>query len=136
MNENPSAVINQELRSQIMAADEARIAALVSGDRQALENLLSDELIYVHSSGREEAKGLYIDLVTQRHYDYRSFVTVRRTLSAIDGLVFDNGDAEIDIVVNGNLRQIASRYLMVWKEENGLWKLFRFHASPIQRAEK
>ena len=40
---------------------------------------------------------------------------------------------EIDIVVGGNFRQIASRYLIVWRHESGCWRMFRFHASPVAR---
>ena len=136
MSDKSSVVTELALHNQIVVADEARVAALLARDKVALDSVLSDDLVYVHSSGSEESKALYIERVTQGHYTYRSFVTVRRALVASDGLVFDNGDAEIDVVVSGSLRQVAGRYLMVWKKESGLWKLFRFHSSPIPRSAK
>ena len=125
--------IAEAISNQIVVADEARIAALISRDRQALEGIMSDQLIYVHSSGRAETKELYIDRVAKGEYDYRSFVITRRDLHVLNDLVFDNGDSEIDIVINGQLREIAGRYLMVWKKEDGWWRLFRFHSAPIPR---
>jgi ketosteroid isomerase-like protein len=134
MSERPSVAPEEGLFNQIVAADRARVDALLGGDRQALGDILSDQLIYVHSSGREETKEVYVDRVAKREYDYRSFVITRRDLRALNDLVFDNGDSEVDIVVNGQLRQIAGRYLMVWKREAGRWRLFRFHSAPIPRS--
>ena len=125
--------IGGAVSNQIASADQARIAALLNRDRQALHDIISDDLIYVHSSGREETKELYVDRVAKGEYDYRSFVITRRDLRVLNDLVFDNGDSEIDIVVNGQLREIAGRYLMVWKREDGRWRLFRFHSAPIPR---
>ncbi|QQX86621.1 nuclear transport factor 2 family protein [Cupriavidus necator] len=133
MNEKPSTALNEALRSQISVADEQRVVALISGDRTALEGILSDELVYVHSSGREETKELYINRILEGMYDYRSFVTTRRELRVQGDLVLDNGDADIDIVVNGTMREIASRFLMVWRNEEGNWRLFRFHGVSIAR---
>lgn len=121
------------IADQIAVADRVRIAALLGRERKALDEILSDQLVYVHSSGREETKELYIDRVAKGEYDYRSFVITRRDLHVLNDMVFDNGDSEIDIVVNGNLREIAGRYLMVWKKEQGRWRLFRFHSAPIPR---
>jgi ketosteroid isomerase-like protein len=134
MNEKTDIAAGEALSSQIVVADQARIAALLSRDRRALEDILSDQLIYVHSSGREETKQLYVDRVAKGEYDYRSFVITRRDLRVLNDLVFDNGDSEVDIVVNGQLREIAGRYLMIWKKEDGRWQLFRFHSAPIPRS--
>ena len=125
--------IAEAVSDQIVIADRARIAALLSRDRRALQDIMSDQLVYVHSSGREETKELYLERVAKGEYDYRSFVITRRDLRVLNDLVFDNGDSEIDIVVNGKLREIAGRYLMVWKKENARWRLFRFHSAPILR---
>ncbi|MDN5005488.1 nuclear transport factor 2 family protein [Bradyrhizobium sp. GCM10027634] len=125
--------IAEAVSNQIVSADQARIAALLNRDRQALQDIISDQLIYVHSSGREETKELYVERVAKGEYDYRSFVITRRDLRVLNDFVFDNGDSEIDIVVNGQLREIAGRYLMVWKREDGRWRLFRFHSAPIPR---
>jgi ketosteroid isomerase-like protein len=136
MRDTPQAAAGDALSNEIAAVDKARIAALLSRDRKALEEILSDQLIYVHSSGREETKELYVDRVVKAEYDYRSFVITRRDLHLLNEVVFDNGDSEIDIVVNGNFREIAGRYLMVWRKEDGRWRLFRFHSAPIPRPGK
>lgn len=119
-----------DLQSQIEAIDQRRIKATTSGNRDELEQVLSPNLVYVHSSGRQESQIEYIDKVVTRHYDYRAFTVINRTLKPIGELVLDNGDACIDIVVGGVFRQLTSRFLMVWALEADRWRLVRFHASP------
>ncbi len=133
MNDMNSIIPDSGFWDEILDADKTRITALVNRDKALLGDILSDELIYVHSSGRDETKEPYISRILDGLYDYRSFVTTRRDLRVLGELAFDNGDADIDIVVNGSMREISSRYLMVWRKENGRWKLFRFHSSPIPR---
>lgn len=133
MGEKQGISQNIDLSAEIVAADAARVQALVNVDEPTLQRLFSDELVFVHSSGRSETKGELINHVVQGVFDYRSIVTTRRDLRTVDELVFDNGDADIDLVIGGELRQVAVRYLMVWKRDNGAWQLFRFHAAPIAR---
>ena len=122
-----------QIESEIVAADSRRIDATIAADREGLSNILSDNLLYVHSSGREETKDVYIDKIATGHYDYRSFKITRRELKFHKDLVFDNGDSEVDIFVGDQIREIAGRYLMVWTNEGGQWRLLRFHSTTIPR---
>lgn len=117
----------------ILAADKARIAAVLGRNRAGLEAVMSDDLVYVHSSGPQEDKATYIDRIVSGHYQYKSFDIVSRSMHLIDGLVFDNGDNKVDIVRSGDLHKLAGRFLMVWRQEQGKWRLLRFHAAPIPR---
>lgn len=123
-----------ELRAQIEGADARRVAATIAGDSVVLDQVFSDQLVYVHSSGRKESKAEYIEKIVGRTYEYRMFKVMDRELTVAGELVLDNGDAEIDIVVGGAFRQLASRYLMVWAMEGSNWRILRFHASPLPRA--
>lgn len=123
----------EDLRAQIEGVDTRRVAATITGNPVVLHQVLSDQLVYVHSSGRQESKAEYIEKVVGKAYDYRVFKVLDRNLTVAGELVLDNGDAEIDIVVGGTSRQLASRYLMVWAMEGGNWRLLRFHASPLPR---
>ncbi|CAG2158247.1 nuclear transport factor 2 family protein [Cupriavidus numazuensis] len=133
MKEQNTDTAEDVVHRQILAADKKRVEAMIAADEAALIDILSDELIYVHSSGRKESRELYISKVLDGTYGYRSIVTTRRQLSFFGDVVIDNGDSDVDIEVGGTLRQIANRFLMVWKREGGNWRLLRFHGSPIAR---
>jgi ketosteroid isomerase-like protein len=117
----------------VIAADEERIRAVLARDRQGLERILCDELVYTHSSGSEEDKATYIERVASGTYDYRSFVQKRREFRTAGEFVFMHGDNEVDIVRGGQLHLLAGRYQMAWRREPGGWRLFSFTAAPILR---
>ena len=50
-----------EIEREVLAADKQRVKALLSNDIAALEDLLADDLTYVHSNGMLDTKASYID---------------------------------------------------------------------------
>lgn len=123
----------QKMMSQVIAADEDRIRAVLTRDRAALERILCEELVYTHSSGSEEDKSVYIERVVSGVYDYRTFVQKRRSFRFAGEFAFMNGENEVDIVREGKLHELAGRYAMVWRRESDTWRLFSFTAAPIAR---
>src|SRR5262245_3012648 len=55
-----AAVAAEAPTAAVLRADQARLAAMMAGDGAALGKLLSDELKFVHSDGRIEAKVDYV----------------------------------------------------------------------------
>jgi ketosteroid isomerase-like protein len=121
------------IESAIIAADVVRIRAVLGRDRAGLEAIMDDDLVYVHSSGAQESKAVYIDRVVGGTYDYKDFVIDTRSFRHAGGLVFVNGDNKVDIVRGGELLHLAGRYLMVWRGSGVSWRLHTFHAAPIPR---
>jgi ketosteroid isomerase-like protein len=124
-----------EIQAEIIAADDARIAAVIGRDRAGLDAIMADDLIYVHSSGAQEDKPTYIERVVSGHYDYKAFEITSRQFRVINDLVFVNGDNKVDIVRDGALKKLGGRYLMVWRKDAPVWRLVTFHAAPIPRAD-
>src|SRR5262245_16618837 len=59
---------------QVLQAEKDRFAAMVKGDRAALEKLLADDLTYTHSTALLETKEQFIKSVTGGTIDYVSIV--------------------------------------------------------------
>jgi hypothetical protein len=56
--------------NEVMAAEEARTAALNRSDIAALERIMADDVTYIHASGRVDTKKSYLDAIRsgQLHY--------------------------------------------------------------------
>jgi Domain of unknown function (DUF4440) len=76
---------------QVMAAEEARVAALDRSDVTALESILGDDLTYVHASGKVDTKASFLAAIRsgQLHYiSWRSkglHVRAQGDMAVIDG---------------------------------------------------
>jgi ketosteroid isomerase-like protein len=60
--------------SKIIALDEARRAAMIAEDFQALDRLLADDLIHVHAAGNADTKAQYLKMIA----DFCGFVKIER----------------------------------------------------------
>lgn len=121
-----------ETFEQVLALDEARIAATLAGDVARLEPLIGKSLRYVHSSGTDEDRALYLQRVGDGFYDYQQLVSIARAFRRFGEVVLVNGDVEIDVVVREKGRkQFRSRYLQAWALEDGSWRMVSWQSTPL-----
>jgi hypothetical protein len=122
------------LISAIEAADARRAQATLAKDRATLEQVLADELLYVHGSAVGEDKALYIDRVCSGHYDYKALTGLRRNFRIFGEVALVDGDVRIQVVTAGNPRDFVSRYLQVWVLRNGAWQMVSWQSTPVPAA--
>jgi ketosteroid isomerase-like protein len=60
-----------DLRTEVLAAEDAWIAGIKAKDAQALGRVLADDLVYVHSGGVVDTKAQYIAKVTSGKQVYK-----------------------------------------------------------------
>ena len=118
---------------QVLQAEKDRFAAMVKGDRAALEKLLADDLTYTHSTALLESKEQFIKSVTSGSIDYVSIVP-----SAPDAKVRVNGTsaivtgiAAVNVIDNGKDRKIRIRYTTVYANRGGAWLLEAWQSTVI-----
>ena len=117
---------------ELATAQRARFDATIAGDTAALERLMADDLLYFHSTGRQDTKRSFIDGLAARGLPYRNF--------GVEGLpvrVF--GDAGItSAVVRLTLRNAEgvedthpSRCTQAWVKRDGGWQEVLWQATRI-----
>ncbi|MEY2804188.1 MAG: hypothetical protein RL657_1524 [Pseudomonadota bacterium] len=120
--------------NHIAERDRARIAALLAKDTTALNDLLDDELVYVHSTGVADTKTSYLEGLVTGVWDYHK-LEIRNPHFVIHNatvLVFCR--MAIDITVRGQFRSFESNALLVWVERPNGWKLAAVQSSSIPAA--
>lgn len=123
---------DQDIFATIERLDAERCAATIAVDRATLERLIGDDLRYVHSSGADESKALYLERVTGGYYDYKALTSIRRDFRRIGDVVLVNGDVDIDVVVERQRhRKFVSRYLQVWARRAGQWQMVSWQSTPL-----
>jgi ketosteroid isomerase-like protein len=118
---------------QVLQAEKDRFAAMVKGDRAALEKLLADDLTYIHSTALLETKEQFIKSVTSGTIDYVSIVP-----SEADAKVRVNGNtaivtglAAVNVIDKGNDRKIRIRYTTAYTNRGGVWLLQAWQSTVI-----
>ena len=110
--------------SPIIMADQARRAALLSNDVTALNNLLSDDLRYVHSTGKKENKQAVLQGLSSKQVAYERF-----ELSGLDAQTITKdvgvltGTMDQRKLGNGKWSDAKLLFQAVWRDEGGQWRL-------------
>lgn len=97
--------------------------ALLSGNRDALDDITMEGLSYGHSSGVIENKTKFIDKLATGQSDFVSIDLSQQsiTISGKTALVRHRLDARIND--NGKAGEVHLLVLLVWQKSGGKWKM-------------
>lgn len=110
--------------SSALAAGAAWGDALRRGDAPALASLLSDELRYIHSTGRLESKNDVVTALATGATAYERFeLSQLHTTSIAPGVVVLTGRIDQRKLVRGNWNDARLLFHSVWRKESDHWCL-------------
>ena len=113
-----------------LRADQARIAAMNAGDGLALGELMSDQLRFAHSDGRVESKADYVKNLTAGDTAYAEVKTSGlETMQVSPEVVVVLGTQEMRKRLGETWSDIKLRYLAVWRNENGAWRMVAWQSA-------
>ena len=121
---------------EVLAVDDARIAAMVSADSRLLEPLLSEDLQYSHSTGAVDTKKTFLSLINKKETRYVTYQPLERTVAfASPEIAFVNGRAEIGVQHDGQSLEKTFVFLSVWRLEDDAWRFLRWQSSQLASAD-
>jgi len=122
-----------KMEQQVLQAEKDRFAAMVKGDRAALEKLLADDLTYTHSTALLENKEQFLKSVTSGNIDYVSIVPSetdwRVRVNGNTAIV--NGVAAVNVIDTGKDRKIKIRFTTVQTNRSGAWQLQAWQSTVV-----
>lgn len=108
----------------VLRADQARRAAMVAGDADALGRVMAEELAFVHSDGRIESKVDYVKNVLAGDTAYADVITKDvRTMEPASGVVILIGAQEMKKRLGPTWSEVKLRFMAVWRNEGGTWRM-------------
>ena len=122
---------DQTLFEEITRLDEERQRATLAKDIDTVAGIIGETLRYVHGSGTDEDRDLYLQRLREGFYDYRGLKVSRRDFRRFGETVLVHGDIAIHVIVNGNEKQFDSRYLQVWNQQAGAWRMIAWQSTPM-----
>jgi hypothetical protein len=108
----------------VQRADQQRLRAMMASDGAALGAVLSEQMIFMHSDGRREAKRDYVKNLTAGDTAYAdaktSDVQAQRVTSDVIVLT---GAQSMRKKLGPDWSQIDLRFQSVWRNEGGTWRM-------------
>ena len=116
---------------EILALEEKRFAAMLSGDVGLLDALLHQDLVYTHSSAVVDSKASYLEAIRTGKTRYESQKRFEERVRMCGECALVTGRAEMQAEVNGARKTLRLRYLDVWTKTPQGWKFIAWHSTAI-----
>jgi ketosteroid isomerase-like protein len=116
---------------QIQALDREWAQACVQSDIAKLEQILSDDLTYTHSSGQIQNKAEFIATIREGKTRYRSIEFQQSNVRIYGNSAVSNSEVRVNLTIDGKDVSVHPRFLHVWVKQNGRWQLAAHQGTKI-----
>ncbi len=113
-----------KVTEEILRMERARTDAILAADGVAMGKIFSDDLVYIHSSGRLDTKTSYIDGLVSGKSSYKAFAFSNVKVRAYGDCAVVSGDAIIDATKS----RLDLRFTNVWVRSDGVWRNVHWHS--------
>ncbi|MBA9075331.1 nuclear transport factor 2 family protein [Rufibacter quisquiliarum] len=117
--------------NKVAAAVDQFKAALISGERAALEALVTDKLSYGHSSGKIEDKTTFVETLASGKSDFVTVDLTNQTIQVSGKTAIVRHQLSATTNDSGNPGTVKLGVLLVWQKQRGHWKLLARQAYKI-----
>jgi hypothetical protein len=111
------------------AAEDARYAAQTGDDFAALDKLLADDLVYIHSSAVVDSKASYIESMRSGDVKYRVMRRSDVTVRTFGCVAIITGLGNFDVTVKGKELAVEIRFHSIWARRDGGLKFISWEAT-------
>lgn len=122
-----------DLDAAINAMEDARYAAMLSGDSEAFASLLGDSFFYNTASGLTFTKDQYVKQVQAGKVKVRAVRREPAIVFAYGEVAVITGISHVDVTLNGEDKTLDSRYLHVWAKSSPGWRLVARQATYLPK---
>ena len=117
------------------AADDARVAAMVSADPAKLAAAFSDDLIYVHSNGKVDTKATFAPAIASGKSVYHSVTYEQRDFREVaPGLVLMTARCRVQLGKTAPFNELYLSVLAAYRLENGAWRFLAWQSCKLDTA--
>jgi hypothetical protein len=97
--------------------------AMISPDRQILQELTADQLSFGHSTGLVEDKSLFVDDLVKGKFVFKTINISDQTISISGNAAIVRNHFTAETFNNNSPAKVDIITLMIWQKQNGIWKL-------------
>jgi uncharacterized protein (TIGR02246 family) len=121
----------QPAESEIAQLEQRRFAAMQAGDIATLERLLSPDLTYTHSSGKQETKQEFLGGIRSGSLKYKAVAPEGLAVRVYDAAAVVTGRCHFQVEVEGRMLDLQVRFTDVYVKRDGAWQLVAWQSTRL-----
>ena len=114
---------------KVIDLDKQRMDAMAKKDLAALNTLISDDLIYTHSSARLDTKQTLLGNMEAGSTVYTSVVPSDVKAQDLGDTVVLTGSCKISVMSQGRPNSFGVRFTDVWANQGGKWQMVTWQST-------
>src|SRR3989449_2450596 len=115
--------------SEAPRAADRRFEAMRKGDWAALDAALADDLVYVHSTARQESKAEHVANLRAGKPHYRGIAPRERRARVHGNVGVVNGVSDMHVERDGKENRFTVRYLAVYAKAGEQWRMIAWQST-------
>jgi ketosteroid isomerase-like protein len=127
----PLAAAPTAAESAVLAAEQARVAALVQDDFAALERLLADDLTYTHSNAAVDSKAQFLASLRSGRLKYQALDHSDQRVRVYGGAAILTGQTNVRSMFEGQPMRLTLRFTIVYIQRAGRWQMAAWHSARV-----
>ena len=116
---------------EVLQAERDRVTALIQDDYAALDRILSDDLIYTHSSALVETKAQYVASLRSGQLKYKSLEHSDQRVRIHGDVALLTGTSKVYSISNGQDIRLTLRFSIAYIKQAGHWKMALWQSTRI-----
>jgi hypothetical protein len=101
---------------EVWRAEQARYAAQTGGDFAALERMIGDDLVYIHSSSNVDTKASFIESQRSGTVRYRKMTPLELKVRVYGAIGIVSGRLDVEVNVRGQDNTLRLLFHSVWAQ--------------------
>jgi hypothetical protein len=119
-------------QNTIRSSEDARFRAQVQGDTAALDQLMTDDMLYIHSNASVDTKAIFFSNLNTGKTDYQFMEREGEPqIRSYGKMGISNGIVLAKGVNNGTPFDLRIRYTSVYLKQKGVWRLASWQSTRI-----
>ena len=112
--------------------EKSRCAALMAGDADALDAMLTDDLVHIHLNGKADGKHAYLAGVRDA-YRFHALSRGDLTIRVYGDFAVMTGtlSQQLEVLASGQMLDVRAMTTQTWLRQDGAWRLNTCHNAPL-----
>ena len=116
---------------EVLSAIETLKKGIIDADKDLLNTIAAEELVYGHSSGKVQNKAEFIEELVNNQPKYISIDMADQTLKISGNTAIVRHIYSAETTNNGTPGHVKIGNMMVWQKQHGKWKLLARQAYKL-----
>lgn len=122
---------NQQAEQEIRQRETHRFDAVVRGDIAALDDILSDDLTYTHTTGVYETKAEFLAKLKSGQLKYEAFTPEDIQVRVYGATGVITGVTRVNVQVKGEPLRFRLRFTDVYVKQGDRWRMVAWQATRL-----